>query len=94
MHDHSLTLADFTHTAALISLMDVVISVDTSVAHLAGAMGWPVWLLLASQADWRWLLERDDTPWYPTFWLFRQRHRGDWDAVLKQVAQELDNMLT
>ena len=94
VHDHSLALADFTHTAALISLMDVVISVDTSVAHLAGAMGWPVWLLVASQADWRWLLERDDSPWYPTFWLFRQRHRGDWDGVLTRVAQELDDMLT
>jgi hypothetical protein len=93
VHDYSGLLRDFADTAALISLMDLVISVDTSVAHLAGALGWPVWLLLSSVADWRWLLERDDSPWYPSFWLFRQQVRGDWAAVLTRVERELSAML-
>jgi Flp pilus assembly protein TadD len=81
---------DFADTAALISLLDLVISVDTSVAHLAGAMGKPVWILLpAVGLDWRWLLERDDSPWYPTARLFRQRAIGDWDSVINRVADEL-----
>ena len=82
-------LHDFSDTAALIELMDLVISIDTSVAHLAGAMGKPVWLLLPFNADWRWLLERDDSPWYPTMRLFRQPAFGDWDSVLAQVRVEL-----
>jgi hypothetical protein len=82
-------LHDFTDTAALIELMDLVISVDTSVAHLAGAMGKPVWLLLPFNADWRWLLDRDDSPWYPTMRLFRQNAPGDWDGVLERVKNEL-----
>jgi tetratricopeptide (TPR) repeat protein len=93
VRDHSASLRDFTDTAALVSLMDLVISVDTSVAHLAGALGWPVWLLLASLADWRWLLERDDSPWYPTFWLFRQKAPGDWDTVLDAVMEQMEAML-
>jgi len=80
---------DFTDTAAAIENLDLVISIDTSVAHLAGAMGKPVWLLLKSDADWRWLLDRADSPWYPTMRLFRQEEWGDWDSVFERVAQEL-----
>jgi hypothetical protein len=82
-------LHDFSDTAALIELMDLIISVDTSVAHLAGAMGKPVWLLLPFNPDWRWLLDRDDSPWYPTMRLFRQSARGDWDSVIARVASAL-----
>lgn len=93
VHDHSGTLRDFADTAALVTLMDLVISVDTSVAHVAGALGWPVWLLLAFMPDWRWMMGREDSPWYPTMWLFRQKMRGDWDAVLAEVAGRLEEML-
>ena len=93
VRDHSGMLRDFADTAALVSLMDLVISVDTSVAHLAGALGWPVWLLLAAVADWRWLLERDDSPWYPTVWLFRQTEAGGWDPVLDAVLRQMQEML-
>lgn len=83
-------LVDFSETAALISNMDLVISVCTSVAHLAGAMGKPVWLLLAFNADWRWLVDRSDTPWYPSVRLFRQTRIGDWDSVVSTVADEVE----
>ena len=69
--------------------LDLVISVDTAVAHLAGALGKPVWLLVQDSPDWRWLLNRADSPWYPTLRLFRQSHRGDWRPVLEQVIAEL-----
>ena len=82
-------LADFADTAALCDLMDVVISVDTSVAHLAGALGRPVWVLLAEPPEWRWLLERQDSPWYPSARLFRQPQRGDWQGVLAEVSAAL-----
>jgi tetratricopeptide (TPR) repeat protein len=91
--DHSDAIANFADTAALVTLMDVVISVDTSVAHLAGALGWPVWTLLPFKPDWRWLTERDDSPWYPTMWLFRQPRAGDWESVLDDVARRLDELL-
>src|SRR6202030_4014001 len=78
-------LKDFSDTAALISNLDLVISVDTSVAHLAGALGKPVWVLLTHVPDWRWLLDRDDSPWYPTARLFRQSGTGEWDAVIACV---------
>jgi tetratricopeptide (TPR) repeat protein len=81
--------ADFSDTAALCVLMDLVISVDTSVAHLAGALGIPVWVLLTWVPDWRWLLDRDDSPWYPSMHLFRQKARGDWNSVLERVELEL-----
>jgi tetratricopeptide (TPR) repeat protein len=87
--DHSRTLEDFADTAALISLLDLVVTIDTSVAHLAGALGKPVWIMLPHSADWRWLLHRDDSPWYPTARLFRQRGRGDWQAVIADVARAL-----
>ena len=80
---------DFADTAALIALMDLVVTVDTSVAHLAGAMGKPVWILLPHDPDWRWMLGRDDSLWYPTARLFRQPKANDWDTVLARVAAEL-----
>ena len=82
-------LADFSDTAAVIAQLDLVISVDTSVAHLAGALGKPVWVLLPFCPDWRWLLDRDDSPWYPTARLFRQPRIGDWDSVIEYVRREL-----
>lgn len=83
-------LNDFAETAALVELMDVVISVDTSVAHLAGAMGKPLWILLPFNPDWRWLLNREDSPWYPTARLFRQPAIDDWTAVIDRVGKELN----
>lgn len=83
-------LEDFADTAALIAHLDLVISVDTAVAHLAGAMGKACWLLLPDyRTDWRWLTDRLDTPWYPQMRLFRQRHRGDWPEVIATVATAL-----
>jgi len=82
-------LENFTDTAGLIANMDLVISVDTAVAHLAGAMGKPVWVLLPFNPDWRWMLERGDCPWYPSARLFRQTRIGDWNSVLSLVATEL-----
>jgi len=86
LHEH---LHDFADTAAAIAQLDLVISVDTAVTHLAGALGKPVWTLLAKVADWRWLRDRDDTPWYPTMRLFRQEQDGDWDGVFERVAEAL-----
>jgi tetratricopeptide (TPR) repeat protein len=86
-------LHDFYDTAALAAQMDLIISVDTAVAHLAGAMGKPVWLLLPFAPDWRWLLERADTPWYQTTRLFRQRQSGDWRTTVLQVADELSQFM-
>jgi len=85
-------LGDFCDTAAAIESLDLVISVDTSVAHLAGALGKQVWTLLPCVPDWRWMLNRNDTPWYPTMRLFRQPTRGDWGSVMEQAAAELNNL--
>lgn len=82
-------LRDFADTAALIACLDLVISVDTSVVHLAGALGKPVWVLLPRVPDWRWLLKREDSPWYPTARLFRQEKPGDWPTVIERVGQTL-----
>jgi tetratricopeptide (TPR) repeat protein len=87
------SIADFADTAAFISLLDMVISVDTAAAHLAGAMGKPVWTLLPFAPDWRWLLGRKDTPWYPTMRLFRQRAPGDWKGVFAEIATDLRGMI-
>jgi tetratricopeptide (TPR) repeat protein/glycosyltransferase involved in cell wall biosynthesis len=89
VHDLRQHLQDFTNTAAIITQLDLVISVDTAVAHLAGALGKAVWLLLPFAPDWRWLTEREDSPWYPTMRLFRQPGYGDWDSVLEQVQEAL-----
>jgi tetratricopeptide (TPR) repeat protein len=86
---HSPYLSDFAETAAVIANLDLVITVDTAVAHLAGALGAPVWLLLPLVPDWRWLLERDDSPWYPTMRLFRQTRRDDWPEVITRVRAAL-----
>lgn len=93
IHFFGETLEDFSDTAALIDLMDLVITVDTSVAHLAGAMGKPAWILLPFNSDWRWLLNRSDSPWYHSVKLFRQPTVGDWDTVLAQVELELSHCL-
>jgi tetratricopeptide (TPR) repeat protein len=82
-------LADFSDTAALCECLDLVISVDTSVAHLSGALGTKTWVLLARNADWRWLLDREDSPWYSSVTLYRQAHGGDWVGVLERVAAAL-----
>jgi tetratricopeptide (TPR) repeat protein len=87
---HGDALTDFADTAAIIALLDLVISVDTSVAHLAGAMGKPVWILLPYNADWRWLLDRRDSPWYPTARLFRQDGTRSWGKVVSQVRGALE----
>jgi Flp pilus assembly protein TadD len=84
-------LRDFADTAALIELVDLVITIDTSAAHLAGAMGKTVWILISSNADFRWLLDRDDSPWYPSARLFRQPALGDWNSVLTKVKRELED---
>jgi hypothetical protein len=81
--------AAFVDTAAVMQHLDLVITSDTAVAHLAGAMGRPVWLLLPRGGDWRWLEERADSPWYPTMRLFRQRAFGDWSVVFQEVADAL-----
>jgi tetratricopeptide (TPR) repeat protein len=83
-------LDDFVNTAAAIANLDLVISVDTSVAHLAGALGRPVWCLLPYAPDWRWMLGRDDSPWYPTMRLFRQARRGEWSGVATQIVKALE----
>ena len=88
--DHSAALRDFADNAALLSLMDLVISVDTSIVHVAGALARPTWLLLPFSAEWRWLIGRADSPWYPTMRLFRQPAPGDWDGMLAAVARALD----
>ena len=80
---------DFADAAGLLMQMDVVITVDTAMAHLAGALGRPVWILLASLPDARWLLDRNDSPWYPSARLFRQKRAGDWAPVIARVASEL-----
>ncbi len=80
---------NLTDTAAIIDNLDLVISVDTSVAHLAGAMGKPVWTLLPFAPDWRWMLKRDDSPWYPSMKLFRQTYKGDWGGVVEKLKSEL-----
>ncbi len=83
---------DVLATAKIMMDLDLIITVDTMSAHLAGALGRPVWILLPEHADWRWLLGRSDTPWYPTARLFRQEHAGDWSATIAMVAQELSQL--
>jgi Flp pilus assembly protein TadD len=87
--DWTQELRDFSDTAALIANLDLVITVDTAVAHLAGAMGKPVWLLLPFVPDWRWMMDREDSPWYPTMRLFRQKAIGQWEEVVERVSEAL-----
>jgi hypothetical protein len=82
-------ISDFVDTAAIIEARDLVVTVDTAIAHLAGAMGKPVWILLPYAPDWRWLLDREDSPWYATARLFRQQCPGDWCSLMRRVAQEV-----
>jgi tetratricopeptide (TPR) repeat protein len=84
---------DLAETAALVATLDLVITTDTCIAHLAGAMAWPVWILLPHLADWRWMQDRETTPWYPTARLFRQRAPGDWEELLTRVAHSLNSFI-
>ncbi len=87
--DFTQSLSDFAETAALIEQLDLVISVDTAVAHLAGALARPVWTLIPFVPDFRWYLRGDDTAWYPTMRLFRQESHGQWTPVIERVVQKL-----
>ena len=86
-------LTDFAETAALVSCLDLVVTVDTSIAHLAGAMGRPTWVILPYVPDYRWLLDRDDSPWYPTVRLFRQDASRDYASVLDRIRAELQDFI-
>ena len=94
LHDFSPSLTDFSETAAAIAALDLIITVDTAVAHLAGALGKPVWVMLSYAADWRYLLKREDSPWYPTMRLFRQTEPGDWPGLIKSVTSALKKWRT
>jgi tetratricopeptide (TPR) repeat protein len=83
-------IGDFAATAAVVAELDLVVSVDTATLHLAGALGRPVWGLVSEPGDWRWLIDRDDSPWYPTLRLFRQRRRGDWGEAVERLAAALE----
>lgn len=84
----------FIDTAAVMRNLDLVVTADTSIAHLAGALGVPVWVALPFTPDWRWLLDRQDSPWYPTMRLFRQAAAGDWDGVFDRIAEAVRQRLT
>jgi hypothetical protein len=81
---------DLAETAALVATLDLVVTTDTSIAHLAGAIGKPVWILLPHLGDWRWMQKIETTPWYPTARLFRQREPGDWAGVVERVITQLE----
>ncbi len=91
MEDLGTELVDFRETAAAIENLDLIISVDTSVAHVAGALGKPVWILLPADSEWRWMCDRGDSPWYPNARLFRQEKLGDWKTPVLELARELNN---
>ena len=93
VHEWNNRLKDFSDTAAVIEQLDLIISVDTAVAHLAGALNKPTWLLLPMNADFRWLRQRSDSPWYPSMRLFRQQSHGDWESVANQLEEAFDTML-
>jgi hypothetical protein len=85
---------DFLDTAAVMTQLDLVVTPDSSLAHLAGSLGVRVWVPLSTVGEWRWLIDRDDSPWYPTLRLFRQTAFGDWDSVFQRMADELRQELT
>jgi hypothetical protein len=87
--DQSAALIDFAETAALVATLDLVIAVDTSAAHLAGAMGKPVWVMIPFAPDWRWMTGCNDSPWYASLRLFRQTATGDWNGVARRLAEAL-----
>ncbi|NTV49858.1 MAG: tetratricopeptide repeat protein [Geobacteraceae bacterium] len=91
--DFTSRIRDFSDTAALVANLDLVISVDTAVAHLAGALGKQVWLMLPYVAEWRWLMEREDSPWYPTMRLFRQTSPGDWFELMERIRKKLVSLI-
>ncbi len=91
--DWDRTAGPFVDTAAIMKNLDLVITADTAAAHLAGALGVPVWVALGTRADWRWVLEREDTPWYPTMRLFRQTRAGDWTEVFSRIAAALQELI-
>ena len=93
LRDDTGRITDFADTAALVTNLNLVISIDSAVAHLAGALGKPVWLLLPFAPDWRWMLDREDSPWYPTMRLFRQARPGDWIDVMERVEAELGTIV-
>ena len=93
LQDLSSQLNDFADTAAVIAQLDLVITVDTAVAHLAGAMGKPVWVLLGYNPDWRWMCDREDSPWYPSVRLFRQNSPGNWQEMLARVREALKQLV-
>ncbi len=94
IRNHVERIKDFADTAGLVSKLDLVISVDTSVCHLAGALGKPCWVLLPYTPDWRWLMEREDSPWYPSLRLFRQTNFGDWQGVFENIGAALEQRIT
>ncbi len=85
---------DWLDTAAIVSQLDLVITPDTAITHLAGALARPVWLALCCRSEWRWMRHRDDSPWYPTMRLFRQDRLGDWGPVFRRMAEELSRSLS
>jgi len=93
MTDGAPWIEDFADTLAVVAELDLVVTVDTAVAHLAGALGKPVWILLAFDSDWRWLLGREDSPWYPSARLFRQRKPGDWAEIIERLAPEIRKLI-
>jgi tetratricopeptide (TPR) repeat protein len=94
IHDLSGSIRDFADTAALLQQMDLVITIDSAVAHLCGALGVPTWVLLLHASDWRWLLARSDSPWYPAMRLFRQGSHGDWQGCLESVYKEAGDLFS
>ena len=92
LQQHQNDLKEFSDTAAILNQMDLIISVDTSVAHLAGALAKRVWILLNYIPDFRWMLDREDSPWYPNARLFRQPKIDDWNSVIKKIEKELKNI--
>jgi ADP-heptose:LPS heptosyltransferase len=89
LHQHGPSLTDFSQTAALIANLDLVVTVDTSIAHLAAALGKPVWVLVHAVPDYRWLLGRQDSPWYPSVRVFRQKQYDSWPEVVADVGEAL-----